>query len=100
MQTGQKPMIEVHSAKAGEIECLARTLAQDRLTQLGDTSHRNTAAGHAEPVFHRTSAGVCGHHTKRWVTARIKGIEVFVRDDHDGVHPSRSQRLPQRAKTL
>ena len=71
-------MIEVHSAEAREIECLARSLAQDRFAQFGDTSHRNTAAGHTEPVFHGTGTGVCGHHTKRWVTAWIKGIEVFV----------------------
>jgi hypothetical protein len=78
MQTGQKPMIEVHGAEAGQIEFLAHTLAQDRFAQLGDTSHRNTAARHAEPVFHGTGAGVCGYHTKRWVAARIKSIEVFV----------------------
>src|SRR5262249_54379869 len=83
-----------------QIETLAHAFAQDRFTKLRHTAHRNTAAGHAEPVFDWTRASVRGHDPKRWVAVRVKSVKVFVGDDYDGVHTSPDQRLAQRAKTL
>src|SRR5262245_65665532 len=86
-------MIEVHVAEAGQIESLLHALAQDHFGQFRGALHGDTAARYAKPVFDRTSAGVRGHHTKRWIAMRIKGVEVFIGDNHNGVNAVRGERV-------